>query len=285
MKGFKTVLSLALVITLSVTAYAHPGRLDSNDGHNKNSDGTYHYHIGDDRTIEYSSKANTSSRQPKESAQPKTSDQQTKQSVKITVNGKHLVFAQNPVNIDGSVLVPYKVVFEALGAEVKWDGTAKNVTAVKDNVTVIMQADSTSYSKNGEKLKLNTPVRIIDGVAFVPVKEAAVSFGASVEWKQSSNTVAITYVTKTVDKQTTSGSQTKSSKPVQQTPPVATSKIVGRNVVYWTESGDKIHLEYDCPTFRTSPFYGILAQGNAAKSGGWCQVCSKDMTDEIFLRR
>ena len=52
-------MTIALILTIcllaSTTAFAHSGRTDSNGGHNKTSDGTYHYHDGSDRTVEYSS--------------------------------------------------------------------------------------------------------------------------------------------------------------------------------------------------------------------------------------
>lgn len=40
------LLCIALIIFLSFTAYAHPGRTDGNGGHYNRSDGTYHYHHG-----------------------------------------------------------------------------------------------------------------------------------------------------------------------------------------------------------------------------------------------
>ncbi len=47
---------LLILIFLSLIpqmALAHPGRLDKNGGHRKTADGTYHYHLESDRTIEF----------------------------------------------------------------------------------------------------------------------------------------------------------------------------------------------------------------------------------------
>lgn len=54
------VTAFLLIFSLSVTVFAHSGRTDSSGGHNKTSDGTYHYHSGNDRTTEYSAPPNSS---------------------------------------------------------------------------------------------------------------------------------------------------------------------------------------------------------------------------------
>lgn len=40
------MLCIVLIMFLSFTAYAHPGRTDEDGGHYNRSDGTYHYHHG-----------------------------------------------------------------------------------------------------------------------------------------------------------------------------------------------------------------------------------------------
>ena len=43
---FKPLIAIALLLSLSVVAYAHPGRTDSDGGHINHSTGEYHYHHG-----------------------------------------------------------------------------------------------------------------------------------------------------------------------------------------------------------------------------------------------
>lgn len=58
-KSIVKIVAICLISSsMILTAFAHSGRTDSNGGHNKTSDGTYHYHKGDDRTIEYSTPQN-----------------------------------------------------------------------------------------------------------------------------------------------------------------------------------------------------------------------------------
>lgn len=46
MRLLKLLVVLALCLSLSVTAFAHPGKTDSSGGHTNHSTGEYHYHHG-----------------------------------------------------------------------------------------------------------------------------------------------------------------------------------------------------------------------------------------------
>ncbi|MDO5311488.1 MAG: YHYH domain-containing protein [Clostridia bacterium] len=56
LKKLTTILLCTIFLLSLNTVSAHPGRLDSNGGHRKTSDGSYHYHLGSDRSVEYTSK-------------------------------------------------------------------------------------------------------------------------------------------------------------------------------------------------------------------------------------
>lgn len=46
MRLLKLLIVIAICLSLSVVAFAHPGRTDSNGGHTDHSTGEYHYHHG-----------------------------------------------------------------------------------------------------------------------------------------------------------------------------------------------------------------------------------------------
>ena len=56
--------------------------------------------------------------------------------IKITVNGNNLSFDQPPIIIDGRTLVPFRAIFEALGATVEWVSAEQKVIVKKDGVTI-----------------------------------------------------------------------------------------------------------------------------------------------------
>lgn len=55
------IVCVVLCLLSSITVCAHPGRLDSKGGHRKTADGTYHYHSGSDRSVEYTTKPGSGS--------------------------------------------------------------------------------------------------------------------------------------------------------------------------------------------------------------------------------
>ncbi len=91
MKKITVLASVTLIVVLSTTAYAHPGRLDANGGHNKKADGTYHYHRSTDRSIEYNTYAEA---YPSESQPP--SEQNTLSAAQLPSEQKNSSAAQLP---------------------------------------------------------------------------------------------------------------------------------------------------------------------------------------------
>ena len=114
-------------------------------------------------------------------------------SIKVSLNGTYLTFEQAPVNQDGRVLVPMRTIFEAMGAEVKWDEAAKKVTGTLDGNKVELTIESKTASVNGKDTTLEVPAVIINGSTMVPVRFISESLSASVEWQKNTNTVVITY--------------------------------------------------------------------------------------------
>ncbi len=57
----KIALATLVLIPISLTAIAHPGRTDSNGGHNDRKNGGYHYHNSGRSTSSSSSSSSTSS--------------------------------------------------------------------------------------------------------------------------------------------------------------------------------------------------------------------------------
>ena len=55
-------------------------------------------------------------------------------------------------------------------------------------------------------------------------------------------------------------------------------------VVYWANTGDKIHIKPNCHTIKKGVLSGTLAEAKAVGREGWCGVCSKGWTDERFLK-
>jgi len=113
--------------------------------------------------------------------------------VKVLLNGVELSFDVHPQLIDGRTMVPMRRIFEALGAEVDWDGETQTVTALRDGTVIIMQIDNVVISVDGENITLDVPPQIVSGRTLVPVRAVAESLDANVDWDSNARAVVITH--------------------------------------------------------------------------------------------
>jgi len=112
--------------------------------------------------------------------------------VSVVLDGDKLSFDVPPVIHDGRTLVPLRGIFEALGAEVQWDGATRTVTAVRDGTTVVLTIGAKTAHKNGAPVTLDVPAKIVSGRTLVPLRFVSESLGAGVRWVQETRTVVIT---------------------------------------------------------------------------------------------
>ena len=112
--------------------------------------------------------------------------------ITVILNGTPIQFDQPPIIENGRTLVPLRAIFEALGAEVDWNSSTQTVTANKEEVTITLKIGSDILVKNCDEIKLDVPAKIINNRTLVPVRVIAESFGAEVDWEQSTRTVTIT---------------------------------------------------------------------------------------------
>jgi hypothetical protein len=114
------------------------------------------------------------------------------ENINVTLNGEPLYFDVNPQIINGRTMVPIRAIFEAMGANVKWDETTSTVIATRGSKTVQMTiGNPTIYINEISKIMDISPV-IVDGRTLVPARFVAEAFDASVEWDGENNNVIIT---------------------------------------------------------------------------------------------
>ena len=161
-------------------ALAHTGGIDENGGHNKTSDGTYHYHLGGDRIVEYP---------------------YAPEAVKVMLNGREIIFdGTSAVIMNGRTLVPMRAIFEALGAEVSWFEETWEIRAIKPPIGIMLQIDNPkmtvvsniSDSKaEAEEITLDVPPMLVGGRTLVPVRAVAEGLNCEVYWDDAARTVII----------------------------------------------------------------------------------------------
>lgn len=102
--------------------------------------------------------------------------------LKVMLNGEYLEFDVQPTITNGRMLVPMRTIFEALGAEIEWNGNTRTVWAMKDETVVAVTIGSSTMLLNGESIPLDAPADLINGRTLVPVRVISESFGADVGW-------------------------------------------------------------------------------------------------------
>jgi hypothetical protein len=112
--------------------------------------------------------------------------------ITVTVDGQQVNFnGPQPMETAGSVLVPLRGVFQALGAHVDYDMSTNTVTADRGSRTVSVPIGSSTATIDGQPQQLSQPAEIYNGVTMVPLRFVAEALGDYVEWEASTQTVAI----------------------------------------------------------------------------------------------
>jgi Mg-chelatase subunit ChlD len=111
--------------------------------------------------------------------------------IQVFIEGKMQAYTQAPVNVNGNVLVPFRAIFESLGATVKWDGATQTVTATKEGKTIILKIGSTTAYVNGVPVTLSAAPQLINGSTMVPIRFVSEALGGLVEWSNSSSSVIV----------------------------------------------------------------------------------------------
>ncbi|MBY0215960.1 CotH kinase family protein [Paenibacillus illinoisensis] len=127
------------------------------------------------------------------SSETSTETGTTDQTITVTLDGQAISFPdQDPLEQSGRVMVPVNAILEALGAEVTWDKTAKTVTAVLNDQTLVLQIGSSTATVNGETLDIDAPAIILNSRTLVPVRFISEGLGLTVDWDQTVAQVSLT---------------------------------------------------------------------------------------------
>lgn len=110
----------------------------------------------------------------------------------VQLDGTALQFTDaTPVNEDGRVYVPFRAVFEALGATVDYDQAERTITAQKGDTKVQFVIGNTDITVDGKAVTTDAASFVRDGRTYVPVRFAAQSLGATVGWDGTNQTVVM----------------------------------------------------------------------------------------------
>lgn len=110
----------------------------------------------------------------------------------IVIDSRTISSDTDPFIIDGTTLVPLRVISENLGASVDWDATTRTVTVTKGNTTIKLTVDEYLAYINGEAVTVSMSPRIINNRTMVPLRFIGETFDCQVGWDGETKTVTIT---------------------------------------------------------------------------------------------
>lgn len=109
--------------------------------------------------------------------------------IKIYYNDKRITSDVSPVIFNDRVLVPVRMIFEAIDAKVSWDGLNKKVTIVNKNDTFKFTINSDIAYINNKKFQLDTSAKLISDRTFIPLRFLAENSGIEVKWSDKERSV------------------------------------------------------------------------------------------------
>lgn len=111
----------------------------------------------------------------------------------VKLNGKFISFTGTKPYIKNSrTFLPFRTIFELLGASSYWDAPTKTIMGVLNNNAIVLQIGNKTAYKNLAPIKMEIAPEIVAGETMVPLRIAAEGVNATVVWEQSTNTVIIT---------------------------------------------------------------------------------------------
>lgn len=128
---------------------------------------------------------------PKQSTEQKLSVQQSTgttspSEIKVYINGFEKNFSPAPVNLYGSVLVPMRSFFEALGCEVEWYSSSQTAIGKKDGTEIKLPINQKTAYVNGQAKELTIEAKIINDSTYIPLRFVGEALGADVVWSNGS---------------------------------------------------------------------------------------------------
>ncbi len=111
--------------------------------------------------------------------------------IRVMVDNEELQFDVPPMLINDRTMVPLRVIFETLGAEVGYEDATRLITATRFDATVKLTVDSNVMYVNDTAVTLDVPATEINGRTLVPVRAISEAFGCDVAWEEETNTVWI----------------------------------------------------------------------------------------------
>lgn len=165
--------------------------------------------------------------------------------ISLKLDGKLLETPVAPEITNGRTMVPFRVIFEALGMKVEWSSAHQKMYASDSENTIILTIGSTTMVVNTTVHTLETAPYISNNSSLVPARAICEAMGCTVEWEDSTRTVIIKTKNYTEPSQPDSGkTDAPASNPEPQQPSAPTyTPIIDDKPAYLDKNNTKLPKE------------------------------------------
>ena len=109
----------------------------------------------------------------------------------LNINGEKIEVTAPYIAGEGTTLVPLRVISEAFGAEVKWDGETKSVKIVDGETEISLQIASNTAVVNGEEKTLDAAPELTNDTTMVPLRFISETLGAEVGYVHDTQSITV----------------------------------------------------------------------------------------------
>lgn len=96
-----------------------------------------------------------------------------------------------PIKNNGTVLVPFRALFENLGLKVTWNPESKTIAGSKEGLLIQLAVGSKTAYVNGQAKQLTEAPIIKNNISYVPLRFVGEALGKTVSWDKQSSSVNI----------------------------------------------------------------------------------------------
>jgi len=111
--------------------------------------------------------------------------------IQVYADNQYLPMSVAPVNKNGTVLVPFRSLFESMGLSIEWDPAAKSITGSKTGLVIKLTIGEKTAYVNGQAKQLTVAPQIEKGSTYVPLRFVGEALGKTVSWDGKSASVNI----------------------------------------------------------------------------------------------
>lgn len=111
----------------------------------------------------------------------------------LKINDKD-VTVETPYVVDGTTLVPLRVITEAFGVDVSWNEETKGITLVYEDVIIKLNIDKTIAYINSQITQLLQAPQLTNGTTMVPLRFVTENFGADVSYDEVTDEITVVKV-------------------------------------------------------------------------------------------